>query len=92
MSTTTISATLAKLQFGSILAKVKEGNPYIIEKNNKPEVVLISVDDYEDFLELKDKKFQNKIVAGYKEIQKGKAGNMAKLYKIHQATIIKEAK
>lgn len=92
MPATIISATLAKLQFGSVLSKVKEGNPFIIQKNNKPEVVLISIDDYEDFLELKDKKFQSKIEAGYQEIKKGKAGNMAKLYKIHQATIIKEAK
>lgn len=87
-----ISATEAKLKFGSIMAKVKKGTPFIIEKNEIPEIVWISIDDFEDFLEIKDEKFQKGIEKEYKEMKKGKFGTLGKLYENHKQTIKKEAK
>lgn len=86
-----ISATEAKLRFGSIMTKVKEGTPFIIEKNAVPEIVWISLDDYEDFLELKDTKFQKGIEKEYRAMKKGKYGTLEQLYAIHKKTIKKEA-
>lgn len=91
MSPKSVSATAAKLQFGTFMAKVKNGAPLIIEKNNMPEIVWISVDDYEDFLELKDPSFQKSIKKSRQEMKRGKAKTISALYKIHRNTIIKEA-
>lgn len=91
MRTRTVSATAAKLQFGSLMISVKSGTPVIIEKNAQPEIVWISIDDYEDFLELKDEKFQKSIEKGAKEVKKGKYGTINTLHKIHRKTIAEEA-
>lgn len=87
-----LSATQAKLQFGALMVKVKEGTPIVIEKNNKPEVVCISMDDYEDFLELKDQDFQKDLEKGKREIEKGEFRSLDDLYDVHRKTIAKEAK
>lgn len=92
MAPLTISATKAKLQFGKMLMKVKEGNPIVIEKNDQPAIVWISIDDYEDFLELKDTAFQKTITKGYREIKKGKFGTLDELYNLHKKRIAGEAK
>lgn len=92
MAPTMISATKAKLKFGSIMIKVKNGQPVIVEKNNDPQMVWISIDDYEDFLELKDVKFQKGIEKEYQAIKKGKFGTLEKLYTLHKKTIEREAK
>ena len=49
----TISIEKAKGQLGKLLKRVKE-NPVIIEKNNKPVAVLLSVEEYEHFEKLED--------------------------------------
>lgn len=87
----TVSATKAKHNFGAMMNKVKGGTPIIIEKNNSPEIVWISIDDYEDFLELKDKNFQKTVAVAKKEIKKGNFGTLDSLYKIHRKTIIRES-
>lgn len=84
--TSFISATQAKLQFGNVLERVKNGEKIIIEKNNIPEVVLIPLDEYEDFLEVKDLKFQTTIKKGLKKIKKGEKGTLDDLYRIHRQT------
>lgn len=86
-----ITATDAKVQFGATMEKAKSGRPVIIEKNNMPQVVMISIDDYEDFLEVKDEKFQKTIEKSFGEIKAGKSGTLNDLYKIHRKTIVKEA-
>ena len=91
MAPAVISATKAKHSFGKLMSKVKEGSPLIIEKNDTPQIVWISIDDYEDFLELKDSKFQKSLARSRKEIEKGKSGTLDSLYAIHRKTIEKEA-
>lgn len=86
-----ITATTAKVQFGATMEKAKNGRPVIIEKNNMPQVVMISIEDYEDFLEMKDEKFQQTIEKSSKEIKADKSGTLDGLYKIHRKTIVKEA-
>ena len=88
----TVSATEAKLHFGSIMDKVRGGNPVIIEKNSLPEMVWISIDDYEDFLEIKNDAFQKALKKDHADIKKGKFGTLDDLYDLHRKTIIKEAK
>jgi PHD/YefM family antitoxin component YafN of YafNO toxin-antitoxin module len=90
MNPITMSATDAKVQFGKVIVKVKKGQTIIIEKNKKAEMVCISIDDYEDFLEIKDEKFQKNIKKSKIEIEKGGFGTMDDLYAIHRKTIAKE--
>lgn len=87
-----LSATQAKLQFGKVITKVQEGTPIIVEKNSQPEMVCISIDDYEDFLEIKDEKFQKEMGSASKAMKKGEFGTLDDLYEIHRKTIAKEAK
>ncbi len=87
-----LTATQAKLQFGAVITKVKNGTPIIVEKNNQPEMVCLSIDDYEDFLEVRDKKFQKGIEKNSKEMSRGQFGTLDNLYEIHRKTISKEAK
>lgn len=92
MSSRTISATDAKLKFGTLAMFVKKGGQIIIEKNNEPQMAWISIDDYEDFLELKDGGFQKEIQKAKKEIKNGDFGTMEDLYAAHRETIIKESR
>lgn len=87
-----LTATQAKLQFGAVISKVQEGITVIVEKNNNPEMVCLSIDDYEDFLEIKDGKFQKGLKKANKEITKGQFGSIDDLYEIHKKTILKESK
>lgn len=91
MNSIKMSSTQAKLQFGSLSNKLKAGKSIIVEINNNPQFVLISLDDYEDYLELEDRKFQQDIEKQKQEIPKGNFGNINDLYTIHQETIRKEA-
>jgi prevent-host-death family protein len=92
MTPKTISATEAKLRFGALMGEVKDGTPVIIERNATPEIVWISIDDFEDYLETKDDAFQKTIKQAHKQIKNKKGGNLDNLYKIHRQTIAKEAK
>lgn len=92
MSSRTISATDAKLKFGTLAVFVKNGGQVIVEKNSEPQMAWISIDDYEDFLELKDVDFQKKIIKAKKEIEGGNFGTMNDLYAAHRKTIIKESR
>lgn len=87
-----MSATEAKVKFGKVLVNVKAGRPVVVEKNNEPEMVCISIDDYEDFLEINDDEFQKGIVKAAKEVREGNFGTLDDLYEIHKETIKKESK
>lgn len=92
MNPVIMSATDAKVKFGGVLNKVKAGTPVIVEKNKEPMIVCISIDDYEDFLEINDKTFQNSIKKGAEEIKNKEFGTLDDLYEIHRKTIAKEAR
>lgn len=92
MTPITLSASEAKLRFGETMKKVKEGHPVIIRKNSSPQMVWISMDDYEDFLEIKDAAFQKSLKKASTEIKKGNYGTLDDLYDLHRKTIVKESK
>ncbi|MDP4008212.1 MAG: type II toxin-antitoxin system prevent-host-death family antitoxin [Candidatus Peregrinibacteria bacterium] len=92
MNAITMSASQAKLKFGAMILTVQSGTPIIVEKNDEPAIVCISIDDYEDYLELNDKEFQKSIGRSKREIERGEYYTMDDLYDIHKKTIRKEAK
>lgn len=92
MNPVTMSASDAKLNFGAVLLKVGRGIPVIVEKNAEPAMVCISMDEYEDYLELNDKEFQKSIEKSHKEIESGNYLTLDDLYETHRKTIEKTAK
>ena len=87
----TVSATQAKLRFGAMMQKVKKGRPVVIQNNKTSDpydaVVMISLDDYEDYLEANNPRIQKEIEQAHKEIKSGKFGTLDDLYAIHRKTI-----
>lgn len=47
-------------------------------------MIYTSTDDYEDFLETKDKKLRKDIEKANQEIKKGQFGTLDDLYRIHK--------
>lgn len=46
---------LGRGQASKVIQAIEEnGNPYIVVKNNKPQAVIISINDYVDFMRAKD--------------------------------------
>ncbi len=90
-TTASMSATDAKVNFGKLLESVEQGQPVMIFKNDKPTVVCISLDDYEDYLEINDKIFNKGLEKSKKEISTGKYLGIEALYDVHRETIKKEA-
>jgi len=87
---TTITAKSIRSCFGEILNKVHYSHqPYIVTRQNKPLVVMLGLEEYEDMLDLLDTmaeqldpKFQKSLLKGRKEIEQGKGGSLADIKKI----------
>ena len=96
MAPLTVSATQAKLQFGAMMRRVKRGRQVIIQNNKTSDpydaVVMISLDDFEDFLEVNNPRIQKEIEKSYREMKKGKYGTLDDLYAIHRKTIERKAR
>ena len=92
----TVSATQAKLKFGALMEKVKKGRQVIIENNKTTDpydaVVMISLDDFEDFLEVHNPRIQKEIAESCQEIRNGKFGTLDDLYALHRKKLEQEAK
>ena len=68
--TKTISATEAKQTFGALIGKVqREGDSIIIENRGEPAAVIISFDEFENLLELKEKHRREEAMAGLRELR-----------------------
>ena len=51
----TITAKKVRINFGEIMNRAHYGHePYIITKQNKPMVILLGIEDYEDMVDLLD--------------------------------------
>lgn len=46
---------------------------FVIEKNGDPKAVIMSIDEYEDYLETHDEKFQQEVRESTEEYRAGKA-------------------
>jgi prevent-host-death family protein len=71
--TTTIPASLARTQLGSLLKQVAERRVrFIITKSGRPTAVLMGATDFDDMLEELDPELQKSLKVAAKEIQAGK--------------------
>ena len=74
MAIITIPITKARINLGEVVRRVhlhKEN--FILEKGGIPVAALLDIDDFEDWLEMKDPKIKEQIRQGYEEYKKGKA-------------------
>ena len=73
----TIQATSLRNNFKSALKHVKDTKkPLIVTERGIPTSVLISIDEYEDFLSSKDKTFRTSIKQARAEYKKGNIFSM----------------
>lgn len=87
---TTITSKSIRSCFGEIINKVYYSHqPYIITRQNKPLVVMLGLEEYEDLLDMLDtmaeqldSKFQKSLLKSRKEIEQGKGGSLADIKKI----------
>ena len=70
---TTISASIARTQLGSLLeAATKKRERFVISKGGKPAAVLLSISDFDDMVEELDPEFQKSLRIAHNEIRAGK--------------------
>ena len=86
----TVSAKKARNNLGEILDTVSYGHqPYLITKLEKPAVVMLAVEDYENLLDMLDtmteeldSKFQKDLEKARLEFEQGKVGTAEDIKKI----------
>ena len=69
----TISVTKARINLGEVIKRVhlnKEN--FVLEKGGIPVAAILDIDEFEDWLEMKDPKIKEQIRRGYEEYKKGK--------------------
>jgi len=69
----TIPITKARINLGEVIKRVhlnKEN--FVLEKGGIPVAAILDIDEFEDWLEMKDSKIKEQIRRGYKEYKKGK--------------------
>ena len=68
-----IPITKARINLGEIIKRVhlnKEN--FVLEKGGIPVAAILDIDEFEDWLEMKDPKIKEQIRRGYMEYRKGK--------------------
>jgi prevent-host-death family protein len=71
---TTVPASIARTQLGSLLKQVSQKKArFVITKNGKPAAVLIGAEDFDDMLEELDPEFQKSLKVAHQEYRAGKA-------------------
>jgi prevent-host-death family protein len=69
----TIAITKARINLGEVIKRVhlnKEN--FVLEKGGIPVAAILDIDEFEDWLEMKDSKIKGQIRRGYEEYKKGK--------------------
>jgi len=69
----TIPITKARINLGEVIKRVhlKKEN-FVLEKGSIPVAAILDIDEFEDWLEMKDPKMKEQIRRGYEEYKKGK--------------------
>jgi len=79
-----------------MMKKVRRGRRVIIKDNRTSDpydsVVMISLDEFEDFFEVRNPRIQKEIQDSYEEIKSGKFGTLDDLYALHRKKLEQEAK
>jgi prevent-host-death family protein len=82
----TISVTKARINLGEVIKRVhlnKEN--FVLEKGGIPVAAILDIDEFEDWLEMKDPKIKEQIRRGLEEYKKG-ASNLGVTFKIRLNT------
>ncbi|MBI3329119.1 MAG: type II toxin-antitoxin system Phd/YefM family antitoxin [Nitrospinae bacterium] len=70
---TTLSLTKARINLGALVKRVQLNKAYVIlEKDGIPAVGIMDIDEFEDYLELRDPKIRGHIQTSYQEYLAGK--------------------
>ena len=82
----TIAITKARINLGEVIKRVhlnKEN--FVLEKGGIPVAAILDIDEFEDWLEMKDPKMKRQICQGYSEYKKGKTTPLDKFLSKIQA-------
>jgi PHD/YefM family antitoxin component YafN of YafNO toxin-antitoxin module len=90
---TSIPITKARTNLGALVKRVRLNKEYfILEKDGIPIAGLMDIDEFEDYLELKDPKIREHIRKSYEEYLAGKSRPAEELLAELRATPVKPAK
>jgi prevent-host-death family protein len=69
----TIPITKARINLGEVIKRVHfNKESFVLEKGGIPVAAILDIDEFEDWLEMKDPKVKEQIRRGYEEYKKGK--------------------
>jgi prevent-host-death family protein len=69
----TIPITKARVNLGGVVKRVHlNKDSFVLEKGGIPVAAILDIDEFEDWLEMKDPKIKEQIRRGYEEYKKGK--------------------
>ena len=69
----TISVTKARINLEEVIKRVHlNKDSFVLEKGGIPVAAILDIDEFEDWLEMKDPKIKEQIRRGYEEYKKGK--------------------
>ena len=77
---TIIPITKARINLGSIIKKVRLNKEYyVLEKDGYPVAGIMDIDEFEDYLDSRNKNLNKQIKRSFKEFKAGKARPINKL-------------
>jgi len=85
-----INAFTARTRLGRIITLASEGQRFVLTKKGKPKVVVLSVEDFQDLLEVageqQDKELQRAIRESARQYKRGEISSLAALRAIYTGT------
>ena len=82
----TISVTKARINLEEVIKRVHlNKDSFVLEKGGIPVAAILDIDEFEDWLEMKDPKIKEQIRRGYEEYKKGKTVTLDKFLSKIQA-------
>ncbi|GEM_PF-5246942 len=83
----TIDAFTTRTHLGQVIKRVAEGERFIVTKKGKPQMVLMSIDDFEDLLEIaaerQDKELQRALKESARQYKRGEVSSLEALQTIY---------
>ena len=84
-----INAFTARTHLGRLIKQVSEkGETYVLTKKGKPKIVLVSVEEYEDLLEIlaaeRDRNFRKALKESAAQVKRGEVSSVAALRAIYR--------
>ena len=75
----TIPITKARVNLGEVIKRVHfNKEKFVLEKGGIPVAAILDIDEFEDWMEMKDPKIKKQIRRGYEEYKKGKTAPLDK--------------